>query len=216
MGVPVAYLYCGQPASSDAALYTASGVKVFPSLVAVNPTVSAVTLSLSVVRSISGVTETICSGLSVPAFSAVSLLDDPRLAMEEVLLDPGDALHGSVSGTAPAPPVPTKTNTGGTVLTGTYGVKVTYVSASGETLASAAGTVTTVADTSTITIPSPAPITGATGWYAYVTQVGGSTYTRQQTAGSPTAIGTGLTLTAPPTSSGAQAPTTAGCTITAF
>ena len=40
-------------------------------------------------------------------------------------------------------------------------------------------------------------------------QLGGSTYTRQQTAGTPTAIGTHLILTAPPTSSGA-APLTTG------
>ena len=70
----------------------------------------------------------------------------------------------------------------------------------------------TAGSTSTITVPSPtgqilgpaAPnFAAASGWYAYVSQVGGSTMTRQQAAGSPTAIGTNLTLTAPPTSSGA-------------
>ena len=75
---------------------------------------------------------------------------------------------------------------------------------------------TTTADTSTLTVASPAANANATGWYAYITQVGGSTYTRQQTAGSPTAIGTGLTLTAPPTSTGAQPPTVAGVTLVAF
>jgi len=107
----------------------------------------------------------------------------------------------------PGAPVPTTATTGGTILAGTYGVKVTYVNGNGETVASAAGTVTTTGSTSTITIPSPATETGASKWYAYVTQLGGSTYTRQQAAGTPTAIGTGLTLTAPPTSTGAQPPT---------
>ena len=108
---------------------------------------------------------------------------------------------------APGAPSPTTAGTGGTVAAGTYGVKVTYVGGNGETVASAAGTVSPTGGASTITIPSPAAEAGATHWYAYVTQAGGSTYTRQQTAGTPTAIGTGLTLTAPPTSSGAHAPT---------
>jgi hypothetical protein len=108
---------------------------------------------------------------------------------------------------APGAPSPTTATTGGTVLAGTYGVKVTYVGGNGETVASANGPVTTTGSTSTITIPSPAAEAGATHWYAYVTQAGGSTFTRQQALGSPTAIGTGLTLTAPPTSSGAHAPT---------
>jgi hypothetical protein len=108
---------------------------------------------------------------------------------------------------APGAPAPTNATSGGTVAVGTYGVKVTYVNGNGETVASAAGTTTTTTAASTLTVPSPAAETGATGWYAYITQAGGNTYTRQQAAGSPTAIGTALTLTAPPTSSGATAPT---------
>jgi hypothetical protein len=107
---------------------------------------------------------------------------------------------------APATPVPTTSGTLGTILAGVYGVKVTYVNANGETVASANGAVTTTGSTSTITIPSPSAKTSATGWYAYVTQVGGSTFTRQQAAGHPTAIGTSLTLSAPPSSSGLQPP----------
>jgi hypothetical protein len=41
------------------------------------------------------VTETICNALSIPAHGAVSLLDDHELALEEVVLEPGDSLHGS-------------------------------------------------------------------------------------------------------------------------
>jgi hypothetical protein len=104
---------------------------------------------------------------------------------------------------APAAPAPTQTITGGIVAAGTYKVAVTYVNANGETVASASGTVVTTTGASTIVIPSPAASAGATGWYAYVSQAGGSVLTRQQAAGVPSAIGTGLTLIAPPTSTGA-------------
>ena len=106
----------------------------------------------------------------------------------------------------PSAPSPTKADSGGTIAAGVYKVAVTYVSSNGETVASAQGSVTTTTAVSTITVPSPGAETGATGWYAYVTQVGGTTLTRQQALGSPTAIGTGLTLTAPPTSTGANPP----------
>jgi hypothetical protein len=109
----------------------------------------------------------------------------------------------------PGAPVPTTNAAGGTVADGAYRVTVSYVSATGETLASSQGTVTAAGGgTSTITVPSPPASPGATGWYAYVSQPGGNTLTRQQAPGSPTNIGTGLTLTAPPTSGGAQPPAT--------
>lgn len=106
---------------------------------------------------------------------------------------------------APATPVPTTATTGGTIAAGVYTVGTTYVNANGETTASTA-TVTTTGTTSTITIPSPPASANATGWYAYVSQAGGTGMTRQQTAGSPTALGTNLTLTAPPTSTGGVPP----------
>ena len=124
-------------------------------------------------------------------------------------------LNTASNGLPPAAPVPTTAATGGTVADGVYGVKVTYVTATGETVGSVNGPVTTAGGGfSTITIPSPTAIPTATGWYAYITQVGGSTFTRQQASGSPTAVGTALTLTAPPTSNGAQPPPTAGATGT--
>lgn len=107
---------------------------------------------------------------------------------------------------APAAPSVSNAATGGTITAGTYQVEVTYVNPAGETVASASSSTTTSGTTSTITINSPAASGNATGWYAYVTQAGGSTYTRQQAAGVPTAIGTNLTLTAPPTSNGANPP----------
>lgn len=107
---------------------------------------------------------------------------------------------------APAAPVPTTLGTGGTVAAGVYQVLVSYTYTDGhESAPSAAGPVTTTGSTSTITVPSPAASGGATGWYAYVSQVGAAanTATRQQALGSPTAIATPLTITAPPTSTGA-------------
>lgn len=110
---------------------------------------------------------------------------------------------------APAAPVAVSSHVAGnTVAPGNYGVKVTYVNASGETVASPATTVTVGLLGNTITISPPAPEGNATGWYAYVTQNAGSTYTRQQPAGSPTAIGSNLVLTAPPTSTGLNPPAT--------
>lgn len=108
----------------------------------------------------------------------------------------------------PAAPTVTTADTGGTVAAGTYQVMVTYVTAIGETLASQSTPVTTTGSTSAITITSPVSVTGATGWYAYVSGPGGtaSTATRQQSAGVPTAIGTGLTISAPPTSTGLVIP----------
>jgi hypothetical protein len=73
-------------------------------------------------------------------------------------------------------------------------------------VASAPASQVTTGSTSTLTVSSPAASGNATGWYAYVTQAGGSTYTRQQAAGSPTAIGSNLVLTAPPTSTGLNPP----------
>jgi hypothetical protein len=109
---------------------------------------------------------------------------------------------------APGSVTPTTATSGGTVAAGTYQVQVTYVDSFGETTASASHSIVTTGSASTITIPSPPSESPATGWYAYVTQAGGSTYTRQQTAGSPTTIGTPLVITAPPTSSGAAPPST--------
>jgi hypothetical protein len=107
---------------------------------------------------------------------------------------------------APSAPTVSNSGSGGTVLAGTYKAEVTYVNRWGETLASSETSTTTSGSTSVITISPPALLLDATGWYAYVTQAGGSTYTRQQASGSPTAMGVQLILTAPPTSSGANPP----------
>ena len=121
----------------------------------------------------------------------------------------GCALSGVTTPVLPAPAIPAVTSviTGvGTVLAGVYGVEVTYVNASGQTVASLPGTVTTTTAHSTITIHRPAAVSGAAGWNAYVTQAGGSTYTKQNA--SPLALGTNLVITAPPTSTGVKPPAT--------
>lgn len=128
------------------------------------------------------------------------------LATDSLAKYVGEDTTGSLA--APAAPVPTTAATGGTILAGTYQVVLTYINPNGETVGSTAGPITTTGSTSTITIPSPAASGNATAYYAYVSQAGGTAAaaTRQQAAGSPTAIGTALTLTAPPTNTGATSP----------
>ena len=108
----------------------------------------------------------------------------------------------------PAAPVVTQSVVlGHTVATGTYGIEVTYVNGAGETEASLATSVAVSFPDNTLTISPPAAEGDATGWYAYVTQAGGSVYTRQQAAGAPTPLGSNLVLTAPPTLTGVTPPT---------
>lgn len=137
-----------------------------------------------------------------PAYGAVGngqmIGDGSITASSAILTTPGLS--------APAAPTVNNAGTGGTVLAGTYGVIVTYVNKNGETLGSSSTSTTTSGSTSTITITTPAFVSGATGWYAYVTQAGGVTYTRQQTAGQPSTVGVNLVLTAPPSSGGANPP----------
>lgn len=123
------------------------------------------------------------------------------LSMQDNPLDPPNA------------PVLTTATSGGTVLAGVYTVAMSYTDAKGETVTGPTSTITTTGTTSTITIAAPSTAAlqpNATGWYAYVSQVNGATLTRQQTAGSPTAVATPLPLTAPPTSSGVGPPAARG------
>jgi len=147
----------------------------------------------------------VCYGLAVGTQTATQVTSSTwtEPTAGQLIVNVNQATFGGIA--APGVPSPTTATSGGTVLAGTYPVVQTYVNAQGETTASVAGTVTTTGSTSTITVPSPGAVSGATGWYAYVGQAGAaaSTATRQQASGSPTAIGTALTLTAPPTSTGA-------------
>lgn len=118
----------------------------------------------------------------------------------------GSAVINTTPIGAPAAPTISNTTTGGTIAAGVYQGEVTFVNRWGETVASSAVSTTTTGATSTITVKPPTALFDATGWYLYMTQAGGSTFFRQQAAGSPTPMGESLTLTAPPASSGAAPP----------
>jgi uncharacterized protein len=105
-----------------------------------------------------------------------------------------------------AAPTVTPSTGSGTTVAGTYRVAVTYTDSSGETLPSPITTVTLSA-TGELTVTSPPTQTGTTGYYVYVSAPGGSTLYRQQTAGSPTTVGTSFVLSVPVSTTGATMPT---------
>lgn len=135
----------------------------------------------------------------------VTVLTPPGVV---VCLNSDDKLCSANAQITPPPPVLSSATTGGTITAGTYRVLITYVTAQGEQAESASTNITTTGGTSTLTIQSPPDETGVTGWYAYVTQPDGSTYTRQDA--SPNSIGTDMTLSGPPTGSGPTPPTGKG------
>ena len=111
----------------------------------------------------------------------VTVLTPPGVV---VCLDSAGTLCSVNGRLAPAPPtVTTAAALGnppvGTVPAGTYHVEITYETTGGETMPSASSTITTTGADSTITVTSPASRTGVTGWYVYVADAGGSTFTRQ-------------------------------------
>ncbi len=97
----------------------------------------------------------------------------------------------SANGDSPPPPNVSVNPAGGAIPAGTYRVEITYVMADGESLPSGSQMITTTSGTSSFTIDSPPAVPGALGWYAYVTQPGGATFTRQQ---NENAIGSPLVL----------------------
>lgn len=111
---------------------------------------------------------------------------------------------------APVAPTTSTATTGGTVAAGTYLVAISFVTPLGETAPSNVASQVTTGTTSTITVNSPtgAPLGPAapnfsafTGYNVYMTQAGGSTFTKQNST--PQAIGTNFLLSTPPSSSGA-------------
>ncbi len=107
-----------------------------------------------------------------------------------------------------APSSPTLNQVAGGALAGaTYYVKVTLVTPSGETPASAEASLAVSSD-NLLTVASPAAGQGAIGWYAYVATSSGAEK-RQQAAGAFTPIGTNWTEGASGiTSTGAAIPST--------
>jgi chitodextrinase len=143
-------------------------------------------------------------GRTQPGYTPlVTLLLPPGV---EACLDATSKLCSANGSLTPPPPRLTTSATGGKLAAGTYNVEITYTTAGGESLSSAAESVTTGSttssgSTSTITIESPPQANGATGWYAYVTGPDGTTFSRQQGL---TPVGSALTLTA--VASGGQPP----------
>lgn len=113
---------------------------------------------------------------------------------------------------APDAPALTTATSGGTVDDGFYGVRITYVNANGESVASEAGFITAKgasANQSTITVVSPAAAgsggNAATKYKVYMTPKNGGPYKLQNGAG--TNIASNFTLSAPPVTNTATPPT---------
>lgn len=103
-----------------------------------------------------------------------------------IVMDPDSGSTG-----APATPVPTTTaGAGGTIAANTYSIQVTYVTAYGESLPSATAIITTTGTTSTISVPSPPAIAGATGYNVYIAPIGLTPVLQNAV---PVAIGTAFT-----------------------
>ncbi len=131
---------------------------------------------------------------------AVAIHPDGTVTVKSVNKDASGVANPS---TAPAP---TTQTTGGTILAGTYQCLYTWVTALGETQVSPVGAITTSGTTSTITVPLPVAFpTGVTSANVYVSQAGG-TAASATLQGAIAASGGSLTLTAPPTTSGAAEP----------
>lgn len=138
-------------------------------------------------------------------------------ATGDVYYDPTDTTSGAyfTGSIAPitSPAAPTLTSSaGGTLAATTYYVKITYVTAAGETLASGE-TSLAVAANNVLGVTSPAAQAGATGYNVYVSTATG-TETKQNSA--PIAIGTGWTEPTTGLIAGAALPaaSTAGSLLT--
>jgi len=120
---------------------------------------------------------------------------------------------GAATGlTPPDEPALSAALSGGTVVDGLYGVKASYLNATGETPASESSwirTASTVADQSTLTTTSPAAAgsggAAATKYRVYMTPKDGGPWKLQNGAG--TNIGTDFILSAPPATNTAEPPT---------
>lgn len=127
----------------------------------------------------------------------------------EVCLNAAGSLcsaNGSV--TPPAPQVTTTPVQVGGVPMGTYQVEIAYATgANSQSLASTPATVTLTQNSNVMISSPPLPQDGAVnGWYVYLTQAGGATYSLQQSLGSPLLINTDYTLSGTPSSSGPAPP----------
>jgi hypothetical protein len=146
---------------------------------------------------------TSCNLSGLTAGAAIAIGDACYIKTSDGKVYPSSGAAVGVAG-PPTAPVLTTATTGGTVAAGFYGVKVTYLNATGETLASESSFVTTTGATSTITVTSPAASTNATSYKVYMTPAGGGAWKLQ---GTSTTLGSSFTLTAPPVTNTATPPT---------
>lgn len=85
----------------------------------------------------------------------------------------GGLCSANASPSPPPAPTLTMSSKGGVQTQFTDRVEVTYVTASGESMPSAPASITVNKADATVTVASPPPSSGATGWYAYVSQNNG-------------------------------------------
>lgn len=127
----------------------------------------------------------------------------------EVCLDKAGTLCSANGSTTPPLPQATVTpvQVGG-VPPGIYRVEIAYATGgSDQSLASAPATVA-LTENSNIVISSPGVPEGSSvsGWYVYLTQAGGTTYSLQQALGSPVSINDSYTVSGTPNSAGPAPP----------
>ena len=118
------------------------------------------------------------------------------------------------NGQAPlvAPSQPTLAAVTGTLpVAGTYGVLVTYVNGTGETVGSAFSSITTSGGSTSIQATSPVSYSNATGWNVYFTTAGETTTFYKQN-GAQIPIGTNFTQSVAVATTGAQPPATTTAT----
>ncbi|MHB8388136.1 MAG: hypothetical protein ACYDDA_10800 [Acidiferrobacteraceae bacterium] len=127
---------------------------------------------------------TVLSYTSGPISLRLGMYTDNGAGLPGTLVPNSDTGTLSVPEIAPTPVL--SAVAGGTLAATTYYAKITYVSATGQSLPSAEASLAVAAD-NVLSIASPAAITGATGWNAYVSTATG-TETLQNT--SSIAIGT--------------------------
>lgn len=99
----------------------------------------------------------------------------------------GGLCSANASPTPPGAPTVTMSSKGGVQTPFTDRVEITYVTSAGQSMPSAPASITIDKADATVTVASPPALTGATGWYAYVSHNNGP-WARLQSAPSP--IGT--------------------------
>jgi hypothetical protein len=87
--------YSAQPGTSDATLYTPSSNTVLTGLIAYNTGGTDRTVTVHVVRGASGQDDSIASAVSVPAGTAVKLIDPAKLALGGIVLRAADGPYAA-------------------------------------------------------------------------------------------------------------------------